>query len=457
MGELLILNGRVVTMDGKRRILNEGGIAIKEDKIIEVDQSDRIKRKYSTETIIDARNKLVLPGLVNCHTHVGLTLCRGTCEDHRSSLWDIMMPIMELATEEDLYKTGMLGCLELIRFGSTTIAENSASASKIAHAIQEVGLRGIVSELINDVDIDTLKESKKYKYMPERGERCLKSNMELIEEWEGKADGRIQCIFGPQAADWCSEGILRKVRDCANRYNKRITIHLGQDLNEIKQIRDQYNKTPFQYLQDIGLLGPDVLAAHCYHITDEDIEILKDSDTKVSHNPGINTKRGVAAPLMKFLKNGIIVGLGTDNFYGDMIENMRLAIVTARLIGFQKTEPKPMKVLEMATIGGAKALGMETQIGSLEPGKKADIVIVNMRKPHLMPIINPVANLIHSGNGNDVETVIINGCIVEQEGIINTVDEENVLTQAQKASEKIWERFIERYGDIPVEDSGIYP
>lgn len=455
MGELLILNGMVITMDGDKRIFKNGGVAINDDKIAEVGKNDEIQKKYSTETIIDARNKLVLPGLVNCHTHVGLTICRGTCEDHPSSLWDIMMPIMEFATKEDLYKTGMLGCLELIRFGSTTIAENSESASKAAHAIQEVGLRGVVSELINDIDIHTLKKSHKYEFLPERGEKRLKDNVKLIKEWDGKADGRIQCIFGPQAADWCSEGILCKVREYADKYRKSITIHLGQDLKEIQRIRDLYNKTPFQYLQDIGLLGSDVLAAHCYHITDEDIGILKDMDTKVSHNPGINTKRGAAAPLLKFLKKGITVGLGTDNFYGDMIENMKLAIVTARLIGFQGTEPKPMRVLEMATIGGARALGMEKEIGSLEPGKKADIIIVDMRKPHLMPIINPIANLIHSGNGNDVETVIIDGRIIEQGRVIKTVDEEKVLSQAQEASDKIWQKFIEEHGEIPKESSMI--
>jgi len=241
---------------------------------------------------------------------------------------------------------------------------------------------------------------------------------------------------------------LRKVRDAADKYEKGITIHLGQSLTELKRIRDLYGKSPFQHLRDIGLLGADVIAAHCYHITDNDIKILKDTDTKISHNPGINSKRGWAAPLLDFLNRGITVGLGTDNFYGDMVENMKLAIVSARIKEGQGTQPTPMRVLELATIGGARALGLEQEIGSLEAGKKADIILVDLRKPHLMPIIDPVANLIHSGNGNDVETVIIDGQLVEHNGVIQTVDEESILVEAQKAADRIWQKFYDEYGPI---------
>lgn len=449
MADLLILNGIIVTMDKNRKILKNGAVAIKEDRIIAVGKSEDLKNKYSTETTIDARHKLVLPGLINLHSHIDLTLCRGTCEDKaEASLFEIMMPIMELATREDLYWLAKLGCLELLRFGSTLITENSEDASTSARIFDEVGVRGVVSDLMNDVDIEALRTSRKFEYVPERGERGLKQNINLIEDWDGKANGRIQCIFGPQSADFCSEELLRKVRDAADKYGKGITIHLGQSLTELKRIRDLYGKSPFQHLRDIGLLGEDVIAAHCYHITDSDIRILKDTDTKVSHNPGINSKRGWAAPLLKFIEQGITVGLGTDNFYGDMVENMKLAIISSRIRDQIGTEPKPMKVLEMATIEGAKALGMEKEIGSLEAGKKADLIIVDMRKPHLMPIVDPVANLVHSGNGNDVESVIIDGQLVEQNGVIQTVDEENILVQAQKAADRIWQKFINEYGPI---------
>jgi len=449
MQDILILNGTVVTMDQNRRILKDGAVAIRGDRIAEVGKSKELQKKYSGETIIDARNKLVLPGLVNLHAHVTQTLCRVTCEDRGlDSLFDIMMPIKTIATKEDLYTAGMVGYLELIRFGATCVVESSPDAAKLAQAMQEVGLRGVVSEQINDANIETLRKARKFEYIPERGERLLKTNVKLIEEWDGKANGRIQCIFGPQAADFCSPDLLQKVREAANKYRKFITIHLGQSTVEVQHTQELYGKTPFQYLKDIDLLGPDVIAAHCYHITDEDIGILKATDTKVSHNPGINSKRGWAAPLLKFLEHGITVGLGTDNFYGDMVENMKLAIVSARIKEGQGTEPKPMRVLEMATVDGARALGLEHEIGSLEPGKKADVILVNMRRSHLMPIIDPVANLIHSGNGNDVETVIIDGQIVEYEGVIQTVDEEKVLTHAQEVSDRVWQEFFEIYGPL---------
>jgi len=192
MADLMILNGIVVTMDHDRKILKNGAVAIQENRIVAVGKSEDLKKKYSTENWIDARHKLVLPGLINLHTHIDLTLCRGTCEDKaEASLFEIMMPIMEIATREDLNRLAKLGCLELLRFGSTLITENSEDAATSARIFDEVGVRGIVSDLLNDVDIEALRTNRKFEYAPERGERGLKQNIKLIEDWDGKANGRI--------------------------------------------------------------------------------------------------------------------------------------------------------------------------------------------------------------------------------------------------------------------------
>jgi len=277
-------------------------------------------------------------------------------------------------------------------------------------------------------------------------DKSLSKGLKLIDEWDGKADGRITCDLAPHAPDTCTPELLARVREEADKRGKRITTHLAQVLEEIREIRSMYGVTPFQYLNDSGILGSDCYVAHCIYHRDQDIKLLAETDTKVCHCALGMSFRGNTAPLIPWLEAGITVGLGLDD-RPDMIRYMQatraIAAYRSTMLG-QGYPPKAQQLLELATIGGAKVLGMDEKIGSLEQGKKADVTIVDMRKPHLQPSLDPVADLVFFANGNDVETVIVDGRIIVEKGKILTVDVDDILSKAQKAGERAWNKFYEK-------------
>ncbi len=353
------------------------------------------------------------------------------------------MTIREHVPEDERYYLAMGGCLSDVRFGTTTIADWDFGEEAVARAIQDLGLRALISEYVYGIDFHKTRDAGKHVFSAEEADRTLKLGLDLVDDWHGEADGKIKCSLGPHAPDTCPPDFLAKIRDEADKRDLRINTHLAQSDEELKYVKELYNKTPVEYLQDERILGSKTSVAHCTRITDEGIKILAKTNTSISVCPRIYARRGESTALMKFLRAGCTVGLGTDGG-PDMIRYMETAIVSSAFrntfLGEEKA-PNAQRVLELATIDAAKTIGMQHEIGSLEPGKKADIVIVDMKSPHLVPNVDPVANIVYYGSGSDVKTVIIDGKIVMKDRIIKTVDEREVLEKNQTAAEKIWERY----------------
>lgn len=447
MVNLLISNGIIVTMNKEREIINNGSLVIEDNKIIDVGKTESIDKSYQAEKKIDAKGRVVLPGFINVHHHTqtNTTRCRGIAMETPGGLYSRMMPIKENTPDEDRYYLGMAALLADVRMGITTDADQDFGEANIARAVKDLGIRGRLSQYCRSVDFQETKEKGYKVFHDEIENKTLNESLKFIDEWDGKADGRISCDLAPHATDTCTPELYAKVREEANKRGKMITTHLAQSVNEIREIKDRYGRTPYEYLLDNDVLGPDCYAAHCIYHTGQDISILAETDTKVCHCAWGMHMGGGTAPLIPWLEAGITVGIGLDD-RPDMIRFMQhtmgVAAYRKRWLG-QGYRPKAQQVLELATIEGAKVLGMDNEIGSLEPNKLADITIVDMRKGHLTPMLDPVANLVYFANGNDVENVIIDGKIVVENEQVVTIDPLKILPKTQEAGERAWKKFYE--------------
>jgi 5-methylthioadenosine/S-adenosylhomocysteine deaminase len=444
--DLLIHNGLIVTMDAQRRIIQQGALVIQGDRILDIGAQDEILKRYPDFQKMDARGKAILPGLVNLHTHTILTALRGVAEDAgEKALFGQMMPMMHLMTGEDMYVMALLGCLEALKSGATCIVENFGDASETVKAIDRIGFRAVVSEFVRDVDLFELSKGT-YRFDRKIGQDLLQKSVDLMEKWHGKDNGRIRCHFSPVAPDMCSTWLLKEIKTLSEKFDVGVALHLSQKIGEVEHVLSREGKRPVEYLEEIGLLGPRVIGAHCSFINEREIEILGKTRTNVSHNAAINARRGHIAPVCALREAGANIGLGSDNMTEDMIEVMRVALMVGRIKTSNGTALLPYDVMEMATVNGAKALGLGKEIGSLELGKKADLIMIDLNKPHLVPLVNVVANIVHTGMASDVDTVIVDGRILMEARQVKTIDEKEVMDQAQKSTESLWKRFYERYG-----------
>jgi len=465
MKTILIKNGILVTMDKQRRIIEDGAVAIEKNKIVGVGKTREITNNFKGDVVIDAKRKAILPGFVNTHTHAATVYLKGVTEDMPNALHKVLWPIKHLLTPDILYDMGMLGMLELLKSGSTTVAENyNLLRMGGARASEKIGLRMLLSEQVIDVDLTKIDGGIKdglYTYDDEIGDRTLEEAVKLIKEWNEKAEGRIRCMMGPLATDVCSKEILEKARIEAEKLGVGLTIHCSQSPAEVKQVNKMYGKSPVQFLKDIGYLGQKLIATHCIYTSREDTKTLADSGTKIAHCPSNMIIRGgnKMAPQLHWFESGITFGLGTDNPPSphDMFVAMRsMRSVANRNLsnneyesGLTKFFPNSMKTLEVATIGGAKVLGMEDKIGSIEVGKFADIITVNIKNPHIGPTNNGlVTNIVNYMNGSDVEDVIIDGYLVKERGTVKTVNEAEVVDKAYDTNQSLWTKFYEEYPEL---------
>ncbi|MCS4541350.1 MAG: amidohydrolase family protein [Euryarchaeota archaeon] len=435
MIRILIKNATILTMNINRDIIKNGAIAINENRILDVGSTSEIEKKYSADKIIDAQKKIVLPGLINTHTHLSMTLLRGYADDMPLKQWleEKIWPLEQHLTAEDCYIGALLGCLEMIKSGTTCFADMYYHLENVARAVEQSGLRA-------DLCYPLLELGD-----PNRGEKLLGVGTQAIKSLYGMANDRIHCSFGPHATNTCSAGLLQKVKKLADELKVNIHIHVSETKGEFEQFKTQYGKTPVEYLQDLNFLGANVLAAHCVWLSDNDIKLLKETNTKVAHNPTSNMKLASGiAPVPKLLASGVTVGLGTDSCASnnnlDMFGEMKMAALAHKVNSLDPTLMPAQKVLEMATINGAKVLGLKNEIGSIEPNKKADLIIVNASKPNWTPLFNPYSNLVYSAHGDDVETVIVNGEILMENRRVETISEQKIIEEAQKKADDLVKR-----------------
>ncbi len=431
MADILIKDGYIITMDAQRRILERGSVAIKGDKITAVGKDVQER----ADTVIDARGKAVLPGLINAHTHLSMTLLRGVADDMPLMEWleTKIWPIEKNLTAQDSYLGALLGCLEMIKSGTTCFADQYFFMQDVARAVEEAGLRAMLSYGIIEMDD------------PKRRESELRAGEKLVKTCQGAAGGRIQTMFGPHAAYTCSPECLMQVKELAKKYKVGIHTHISETQDEVDKITKKYGKRPVDHLDSIGFLGPEVLAAHCIWLTEKEIAVIRKQGVKPVHNPVSNMKTASGvAPVPEMLAAGIPVALGTDgaasNNSLDMFSEMKFAALLSKAHKLDPTALPAQVVLEMATINGAIALGLQDKIGSLEVGKKADIVMVDMKKPHLAPLHNVISHLVYSAVGGDVDTVVVDGKVLMRERGVLTLDEVKVLEETQKAADDLLAR-----------------
>lgn len=428
MSRILIKNATVITMLGHDKVYPIGEVAIENDKIVACGPKGTVAADWQAEKVIDAEGCIVMPGFINCHTHAAMTLLRSYADDLPLMEWltKKIWPLEDKLNGEDVYWGTKLCILEMIKNGTTTFTDMYFFMEDVAKAVEETGIRAVLSRGMvgvgpsSDIAID---ESKAF-----------------VENWQGKGDGRITVMLGPHAPYTCPPDYLKKVIALAKELKVGIHIHLAETETEVKDIGEQNDgKTPIELMEEVGLFELPVVAAHCVHLTDRDMEILKKYNVGVAHNPESNMKlaSGVA-PVPKMLTMGINVGLGTDgaasNNNLDMMEEMRSAALLHKVSTMDPTVLHSYEALSMATVNGAKVLGKEKEIGVLSPGYKADLIILDAKKPHLYPQHDFIAHLVYSAQSADVETVIINGKIVMENRKVLTMDENEILEKVSASA-----------------------
>jgi len=436
--DLLVKNGTIVTMDAERRIFEDGVVAVRGDNLVFVGRGSDFTLRYIkgvvTKQTIDAKGKLVLPGLVNGHTHAPMTLLRGLKDDVTLEEWltkSIFPAEAKNVTEEFVRWGTRLAAAEQIRGGVTTFADMYYFEDAIAEETKTAGMRGVLGETILDFPAP---DNKSNAAMLEYTEKFLK-------RWQG--DPLIHAAVAPHSIYTDSEKTLKDSAALARKYNAPILIHVAETKKELNDSREKNGTTPVQYLDKLGILGPDVLAAHCIFVDETDRKILAQRHVGCVHNPSSNMMlaSGVA-PVIEERAAGIAVGLGTDGPAGsnndlNLMEEMDLA---AKLQKITKMDPQALgakAVVEMATIEGARALHMEKEIGSLEAWKKADLILIGLDAPNAVPMYDVYAQLAYALKATDVETVIIGGRVVMRDKRLLTVDEPAVIAKVKEFKGKV--------------------
>ncbi len=432
--DLLISGGTVVTMDGTRAIYDDGVVVLQGDTIIAVGPRLELEAKYQASQTIDAKGRLVLPGFINGHTHVPMTLFRGLHDDVTLNDWlyKYIFPAEKKNVNEEFVRWGTrLAAAEQIRAGVTTFADMYYFEDAVAEETKAAGMRGVLGETFIDFPApDNKSEAEMLSYT----EKFLK-------KWQG--DPLIHAAPAPHSIYTCSQKTLQDASALARKYHAPILIHVAEMKKEWDDSQKQHGMSPVQYLDKIGVLGPDVVAAHCIFVDAADRKTLAQRQASCVHNPSSNMMlaSGVS-PVAELRSAGVAVGLGTDGPAGsnndlDLMEEMDLA---AKLAKITKMDPLAMNakaVVEMATIEGAKALHMEKEIGSLEPGKRADLILISLDEPNAVPMYDIYAQLAYTLKASDVETVIIGGRVVMRDRKLLTVNEEQAIAKAREYKKAI--------------------
>lgn len=429
MDKIKITNCRIFTFNEENEIIDRGEIVIQGDSIsyigkIRENNGEKAQEDYSR--VIDARGQVCLPGFINAHTHAPMTLFRGFADDLPLMTWleTKIWPAEEKLKGEDVYWGTLLSCLEMIKSGTTTFNDMYFFMEDMANAVSESGIRAVLSRGLIGLD-------------EKKAALGLKETEQLISTWHNSADGRIRVMFGPHAPYTCQPDYLQKIMEKAEQYGLPLHIHLAETRFEVEQSKELYQMTPIEHMESLGLFNFPVVAAHCVHLSPNDIEILSRRNVAVAHNPGSNLKlaSGVA-PVPQLLEAGVTVSLGTDSAASnnnlDMLEEIRLAALIHKGVSGDPMVVPAYKALEMASREGAKSLFWEDEIGILKPGYKADLILLNMQKPHLCPLHDPAAHIVYAAQSSDIETVMINGEIIMENREMKNMDEEKIMHYAQK-------------------------
>ena len=423
---ILIKNAKVLSFEDGKAVVKKADITVENGNISQI---GKIKTDFEAQKVINAEDMLAMPGLINAHTHLSMNLFRNYADD--MPLWDWLTkkiwPLEERLTAEIVYRGSILGIAELIKSGVTGFLDMYFFAEETIKAALETGVRAYIARGLTDEE-----EGKEIR---------LKETRELYRKYHEKS-GRIKIFTGPHAPYTCSPQYLEKVIDLSKELNIGIHIHLSETRKELDESIQKWGKTPIKHVYHLGLFERPTIAAHCVHVDNEDIEILAECGVNVVYNPTSNLKLASGfAPIEKMLKAGVNVALGTDgassNNNLNMFEEMHLASIVNKCVNHDAVSIPAETTIKMASINGAKALGVEKDLGSLEVGKKADIIFIDLKKPHLCPLNNPLSAIYYSAQGSDVHTVMADGKILMENYELKTIDIEKAMYEAEESARKL--------------------
>ena len=437
--DLLVTGDLILTLDARGRTLKRGAIAVTDRTIVDIGPADELGSRWVPAATVDGKDRVVMPGLVNVHNHTPLMITRGMIEDIGfAPMYTPGIPQGHWLTEDDAFALSSLGMYELLRAGCTTVVDYYRYPGACARAAADLGLRAVIAGRVHDADPAALATGR-YDYSRAVGEASLRENADLIERWNCHDGGRIRCDWAPHAPDTCSDDILREVARLADSHGGNIHTHLCQLPLEVETVKARSGLTPPRLLDKLGLLNERLIAAHCIHMEPADIELCGKAKITVAHAPIGNAKGGRIAPIIELREAGARIGLCTDTFSGDLIEAMRWAIAMQR-INRQGSVLDARTVLDWGTREGAAALGLGDTTGSLEIGKRADIILLDNRSPSLAPMVDGYGVLVHSASGHDVDTVIVDGRVVLAHGRPTRVDGDAIVARAQAVASTLWQR-----------------
>lgn len=425
--DLLVHRGTVVTMDPARRVIEDGAVAIAGDRIVAVGAAAELDRRYSAGKVVDALGKIVLPGLINLHTHSSMIFYRGLVDDYSLDTWGQVLGPLHGNDDRPGFRrwADAVACLEMLKRGTTTFVEMYYYPELVAEIAKNAGLRAIVTLRLPFDRASGTFDSHQAEAEFEK----------LYRAWKG--DPLITPGLAAHAPHTVPTDVVRFTKQLADKYDVPLVIHLAEGQAESDEIKQKFGKTPTEYLDSLDFLSPRVLAVHSIRLSDSDIELLKRHGVSVAHNPESNAKIGNGvARIPDLLRAGIKVGLGTDsgvtNNNLDLFEEMDMAVKLQRALHQDPTILTAAQALEMATIGGAAAIHMEKEIGSLEVGKKADLIVVDADRAELQPIYNYYSHLVYVAQGGDVETSIVNGRVLMEQRRVLTMDSVEIKKKADE-------------------------
>ena len=457
--DMIVKTRHLFTMEGDGvGYLENTAMIIDRGRIIDFVPTDAADDSYRAEEVLALFDHAVLPGLIDAHTHVDICIARGLAQDTDNWMFYGLQPFENAMVQEDIDASVKLGIMEAIKAGTTTIGEFSIGIEPACKFINQSGIRGNITETVRSLEERIYHPGELYEFNEDKGKRSLENNIAMYDKWHDKDHGRIKILFGPQGADFMSRELLLQVREEAKKRNTKIHMHLQQGTRETEQIMMRYGKRPVEWLKEIGYLDESLIGVHLADCTDEEAEFVAESGAGMIVCPGsIGIIDGIVCPSMAFQNAGGYVALGSDQAPGNNCHNVFNEMKLAALFNkISKKDPEVMpawKVLRMATIEGAKALGMDQEIGSLACGKKADFIAVDLKKLTMQPIFtkpmrNIVPNLVYSARGNEVILSVVDGKIIYKDQILLNVDEEACLAEIESRIDCISERAEKEFEEI---------
>ncbi len=447
---ILITNGYVLTLNDRREIIPNGAVYIEGNQIRAVGKTDDLANS-SADLVIDAKNGIVMPGLIDTHVHLAQALIRGCADDVALVDWlkNYVWVLQGNFTGDDGVVSAELCMAEMIKTGTTSFVEcmihTRYDFDGIAKSVEKIGIRAALSKIVMDSTGYADSPDIMYPGMVEDADACMKETDTMFQKWHGKADDRLQVWYGLRSLGAVTDGLFREVVSQAREKKTHMTMHLGEIVDDVRYVKEKGYPNLTSFAKEMGLLGPDMVFAHGIHFEESEIAELAKTKSNVAHCPASNTKLASGfAKIPQMLKDGAPVSLGCDggpsnNTY-DMIREMRVAALIHKPVANDPLVVTAEDVIEMATLGGAVAMGIDDKVGSLEVGKIADLIIIDMNSIGLTPNTNPLSNLVYSGSGHDVDTVIVNGKVLMRDKQLLTLDERAVIERAKEHSVVLMER-----------------